>query len=304
MNRRAIVELLLLGAIWGSSFLFMRMTAPEFGPVPLIAVRVGIAAVFLTAVLAYRGGLGELRGRVVTLFVLGAINSAFPFSLFAFSTLSLPAGYASVINATTPLFGAVVAYVWLREKLSAARIAGLFIGLAGVTILVSRKLTMGADRSAVAAGLLAGLLYGIAAHYTRKHFSGVSPLAVAAGSQIAATLLLLGPAMSFWPSQNPTTSAWFFAAILGIVCTAFAYMVFFHLIARVGPARAITVTYLIPVFGIAWGAIFLGESITWTMVVGAVVILLGTALATGTLAPRVQRPQTSSGPALAQLCKS
>src|SRR5262245_58805273 len=130
MNRRDVVDMLLLGAIWGSSFLFMRMTAPEFGPVPLIFVRVGVAALFLSTVLAAQGGFGALKGRMTSLGVLGAINSAIPFSLFAFATLSLPAGFAAVINATAPLFGALVAYLWFREALAPARVAGLALGFA------------------------------------------------------------------------------------------------------------------------------------------------------------------------------
>ena len=302
MNRRTLVDLLLLGAIWGSSFLFMRLAAPEFGPVPLIAVRVGVAALFLSAVLAHRDGFGAMRGQATSLGVLGAINSAIPFSLFAFATLSLPAGFAAVINATAPLFGALVAYLWFREALPPARVAGLILGFAGVTILVSKKLSLDADRWAVAAGLLAGLLYGIAAHYTKRRLGSTPPLAIAAGSQIAAALLLSAPAVYFWPVRNPSLSAWFFAGILGIVCTGLAYVLFFRLIARAGASKAIAVAYLIPVFGMTWGWLFLGESVSVTTLVGGAVILLGTAMATGVITLSAPKP-VEQGPA-AVPCKS
>lgn len=283
MTRRDLLDLLLLGAIWGSSFLFMRVTAPEFGPVPLIAVRVSVAAVFLAIVLARRSGFSEMKGRMVALGLVGAINSAVPFSLFAFATLSLTAGFAAVLNATAPLFGALVAYVWLKESLSSARVSGLAIGFAGVLILVSGRLSLAGDLWAIFAGLLAALCYGIAAHYTKKRLAGASPLVIATGSQIGAAALLAAPAIYFWPARMPSLSAWLFALVLGVVCTGLAYILYFRLIARAGAAKAIAVTYLIPVFGMGWGWVFLSERITASMVLGCAVILLGIAMATGVL---------------------
>lgn len=242
MSRRDLLDLLLLGAIWGSSFLFMRVAAPEFGPVPLIAVRVVVAAVFLSIVLARGSGFSDLKDRLIPLGVVGAVNSAVPFSLFAFATLSLTAGFAAVLNATAPLFGALVAYVWLRESLAVARVIGLGIGFLGVLILVSGRLSLGGDLWAILAGLLAALCYGIAAHYTKKRLAGASPLLIATGSQIGAAVLLLAPALYFWPTKAPSLSAWLFALVLGVVCTGLAYILYFRLIARAGAARAIAVT--------------------------------------------------------------
>jgi drug/metabolite transporter (DMT)-like permease len=279
MARRDFFDLLLLAAIWGASFLFMRVAAPEFGPIPLIWIRVLVAALFLSAVLFKRGGFTEMRGRVGPLGLVGAINSAVPFSLFAFATLSLPAGFSAVLNATAPLFGAMVAYVWLKESLSPLRMLGLATGFAGVLILVSGRISLRADLAAIAAGLSAALLYGIAAHYTKRKLAGASPLVIATGSQIAAAALLLVPALFFW-------SAWFFAIVLGIACTGVAYVLYFRLIARSGAARAIAVTYLIPVFGMCWGYLFLNEPVTVSMIAGCGVILLGIAMTTGMLAWR------------------
>ncbi len=286
MTRRDRVDLLLLAAIWGASFLFMRVAAPEFGPIPLVEIRVAVAALVLSAVLAQRAGFGGMRGRLFPLGLVGAINSALPFSLFAYATLSLTAGFAAVLNATAPLFGALVAYVWLRESLAPIRLAGLVLGFVGVLTLVWGRLSFRGDRSAILAALLAALAYGIAAHYTKRRLSAAPPLVIATGSQIAAAVLLLPPALFYWPRHPPSLASWLCAIALGIVCTGLAYILYFRLIASAGPVRAIAVTYLIPVFGMLWGLLFLREPITLNMIAGCAVILLGTAVATGVLAVR------------------
>ena len=204
MKTRDLVDLLVLGAIWGASFLFMRVAAPEFGAIPLIAARVGIAAAFLVLMLARRGGLKQLYPNATRLTLLGAINSAIPFSLFAYAVLSVTAGFASVLNATAPLFGALVAFIWLRDKPSPARIAGLIIGFAGVLVLVWGRLSVRSDGGGVAvlAGLSAAVLYGISANYAKKRMSDIDPFVIATGSLIAATVLLLPLAALYWPQPR------------------------------------------------------------------------------------------------------
>src|SRR5688572_26458186 len=166
MKTRDLMDLFILGAIWGAWFLFMRVAAPEFGAIPLIAARVAIAAIFLLIVLARRGGLDQLYKNAAQLTFLGAINSAIPFSLFAYAVLSVTAGFASVLNSTAPLFGALVAFIWLRDRPSPPRIAGLILGFGGVLVLVWGRLGVGRDgMSAILAGLSAAILYGIAANY-------------------------------------------------------------------------------------------------------------------------------------------
>lgn len=283
MTLRDALELLLLAAIWGASFLFMRIAAPEFGPVPLIATRVGVAAVFLLVILAANGRARQLYAHARPLIVLGALSAAVPFTLFAFAVLSLTAGFASVLNATVPLFGALVAYFWLGDTLGRIRILGLFIGFAGVLVLVSDKIWFGLGGSgwAILATLTASLLYGIAASFITKYLAKVDPLVNAAGSEIAATAMLAIPAIALWPAANPSPLSWASAISLGIFCTGVALVMFFRLIARIGPAKAITVTYLIPAFGVLWGFLFLDEPISGRMVAGCAVILIGTSLASG-----------------------
>ena len=292
MRSRDIVDLILLAALWGASFLFMRMAAPHFGPVPLIEVRVAVAALCLLPVLLWRGAAGEMRGRILPLFVVGALNSALPFCLFAYAVLSVTAGFASILNATAPLWGGLVAFLWLGERLSLSRVAGLLIGFAGVVVLVWGRgaLQVGGTPAALAASLAATALYGIAANYTKRYLSDVGALAITTGSQAAAALLLLPAAIWLWPAAPVAASAWAAAVALGVVCTGLAYILYFRLIAHVGPARAIAVTFLIPVFGMLWGTAFLAEPITAHMIAGGIVILFGTALATGMVAqPRPQR---------------
>jgi drug/metabolite transporter (DMT)-like permease len=253
---------------------------------------VGIAAALLVPALAWRGGLGALRGRLWPVLVVGVINSALPFCLLAFATLSVTAGLASLLNATSPLWGAVVAWLWLGDRLSPGRVAGLVLGFGGVAFLVWGRASFrpGGEGLAVVAALTATLSYGVAASYTKRRLTGVDPLAVAAGSQAGAALVLLPGALWLWPAGPVSAHAWGAVLLLGVLCTAVAYVLYFRLIANVGPARAIAVTFLIPPFAVAWGAAFLGEPITARLVAGSAIILMGTALATGLLR---LRPRTT-----------
>ncbi len=261
----------------------MRIAAPEFGPVVLVELRVLIAALVLLPVLLLRGNWDSLLQNWGKLLFLGVVNSAIPFYLFAYSTLTLTAGYASILNATAPMFAAVIAWLWLSHKLTALQSAGIVTGIVGVAVLAWPELSFTIDDGAVAiaAGLLAAFCYGFAANYTKKHAGDLTALSIATGSMIAASLFLLPAAVIHWPQQSIPTEAWISVVVLGVVSTGFAYILYFRLIRNVGPAKAITVTYLLPVFAVFWGVVVLGEKITLIMIVGAAIIFAGTALATG-----------------------
>ena len=285
-------EFVLLAALWGSSFLLMRLGATDFGALPTAFVRVLVAALTLLPVLVLRGQGPALRQHYKPIFVVGLLNSGVPFACFAYALLSISSGLSSILNATTPLWGALIAWWWLKDRPQASRIVGLVIGFVGVALLASGKasFTPGADgRSsgmAVLACLLATLCYGIAGNFTKRFLTGVPPMATATGSQIGAALGLALPAWWLWPAQTPSVRAWLAVAAAGVLCTALAYVLYFRLIANAGPAKALAVTFLIPVFAVALGAVFLGEAITaWMLVCGAVIVL-GTALATGLWVPR------------------
>ena len=289
MKTKDWLELTLLAAIWGASFLFMRVGAPEFGAVALAAVRVVGAVVVLSLLLAQQGQFQALRQHWKPIFLVGLTNSGIPFVLFAYAALSITAGLSSIFNASTPLFGAVVAWLWLKDRPGPGRVLGLAVGFAGVLWLAWDKAGFkpGAPIThtglAVLACLTSTLLYGWSASFTKRYLTGVPPLASATGSQLSSAALLAIPAWWYWPTTLPSATAWTAVGLLALLCTGVAYVMYFRLIARVGPANAITVTFLIPVFGVLWGWLFLHENITSAMVVGCVVIVVGTALATGWL---------------------
>lgn len=293
MRRRDLTDLVLLAALWGASFLFTRIAAPAFGPLALAEVRVAIAAAMLVPLLAWRADLTDLRRHAPRFLLLGAVNTAIPFSLFAYAALTITAGLASILNATAPLFTALVAWLWLRERLTALQWLGMAVGIAGVAWLSASKsqFALGGGAWAIGAGVLGSLSYGVSASVVKRYFTGVRPLAVAAGSQSAAAILLLPFAIAFWPAGTIRAIDWGSAIALGVLCTGLAYILYFRLIARVGPATAMTVTFLIPAFAMLWGGLVLGEAVTGTMLAGCAVILAGTALATGSL--RFRKAATS-----------
>jgi drug/metabolite transporter (DMT)-like permease len=281
------LEFILLAAIWGASFLLMKLGAADFGPFLTAFLRVLLASAFLLPLLAWRGQISALKSNYKAILFVGMLNSGIPFVLFSFAVLHISTGLSSILNATVPLWGALVAWLWLKDRPANLRILGLVIGFAGVAALSWGKATFQAGAAspgmAVIACLLATLCYGIAASFTKKYLTGVPPLASATGSQIGAAILLAAPGLMSIPAQAPGWHAWFAIILLAFFCTAVAYIMYFRIIERAGPARAVAVTFLIPVFGVGYGAVLLGEKITLTMVVCGAVIVLGTALATGVL---------------------
>lgn len=287
MTRRDVADMLLLAALWGGSFLFMRIAAPQFGAFALMALRTGIGAAVLLPFVLRAGGSIELRANAGRIAWIGLLNSALPFVMLGYAMQHLDAGFASILNATTPFWGAIVAFLWLGERLGRLGVVGLMVGFGGVLVLVGGRDGLVADGAIVPilASLVATASYGVAATATRKQLGHVSTLVGAAGSQMFAALLLLPFALAWWPSTPPDALAWLSVALMGVLCTGLAYLLFFRLIARIGSNKTITVTFLIPAFGMLWGWLFLGETISASMLAGAATILVGTALTTGLLAP-------------------
>lgn len=292
MKSHPIAEFVALAAIWGSSFLFMRLGAAEFGVLATAGGRVGIGAATLIPILWFSGQWPQLRRNAGKILFIGILSSGVPFVLFSYAVLSISTGLSAILNATAPLFGAVIAWWWLNDRPDRSRTLGLLIGFAGVVLLASGKASFKAGGSgwAVLACLGATLCYGIAANFTKRHLSGVHPLAIATGSQIGATLVLALPTWFYWPTQNPGLAPWMSLIVLGILCTGVAYILYFRLIAQLGPARAITVTFLIPVFAVFFGVTLLGEELTGWMLACGAVIVLGTALSTGVLRLPLGKP--------------
>ena len=275
-----------LAALWGASFLFMRVAAPEFGPLTLMLLRCGIGALTLLPIVLWRGDVPALRNALQHSALVGVINSAIPFALLAFAALSLTTGTLSILNGTAPFWGALVGVIWLRDKLTNVQIAGLFIGFAGVLLLAAggpgdAAASGGAVALAVLAALAATLAYGVAANWTKRHLPSSNALANATGSQLGATAALLAPGLWWWPAQAPSAIAWLAVVLLGIFSTGFAYILYFRLIRNVGPTRAITVTFAIPVFGMFFGWLLLDEQVSALMVAGAAVVIVGCAMTLG-----------------------
>ena len=284
-----LAQFVALGAIWGSSFMFMRLAVADFGPVATATLRVSLGALFLLPLLLWRGQWPALRARWPAIFFVGLLNSGIPFALFAFSLLTITTGLSSIINATVPMFGALVAWLWLGERPGRWRIVGLVLGFIGVSLLAWDQAGVRETDVhpiwAMLACLGACISYALAASYTRLYLHDVPPLAAATGSQIGAALGMALPALWLWPQQAPSQAAWLSLLVLGALCTGVAYLLYFRLLGSASPTRALAVTYLIPLFAVSYGVTLLDEPFTPGMGLSALVILLGTAMATGMIDP-------------------
>lgn len=276
-----IVQLVVLSVFWGGSFLFLRIAAPVLGPVWLIEVRVLLAGLILLCFAVRLGLLVHIRQNLVKLMVVACIGTAIPFVLFAFASQFLPAGFSSILNATTPLFGTVVASIWLKEKLTISRLTGFVLGFTGVIILVGWK-SFTVTQSfiyAVSAGLFAALLYSLAAPYAKQYLSSVPALAIATGNLLCSAIILLPLTPFTIPKQIPSTNVILAVIALSLFSTALSYILYFQLLHNIGSTKSLTVTYLIPISAMGWGWLVLKEPITPSMILGCGLILFGTTIA-------------------------
>lgn len=272
------LELPALAAIWGISFLFMRVAAPAFGPAALVELRLALGALVLAPLLWRARALFPLR-LWPKLALVGAINSAVPFALFAWGAERAPAGIGAITSAMTVLFAALVGVLCFGEKIGRRRALALLGGFAGVIVLAAGKTAGAGIGWAVAAGCAAAFLYGVGLHLVRRHLSGLPPVAVAAATLLSAALLMLPRAIAQWPDQPIGARAWGAALMLGLLCTGLAYALFYRLVARIGAARTSLLTYLIPLFGVSWAWLLLDEPVTASMAAAGALILAGVWLA-------------------------
>jgi len=272
-----ILELGLLGAIWGASFLFQRVSAPEFGALPLGEIRLALGAAVLLPFLWRDRAAFPLRiwPRIA---LVGAINSAVPFALFAWAAQRAPAGVIAISNSMAVLFTALVAFLFFGERIRLRQGVGLVAGFAGVVVLAGAKTAGMSLGWAVVAGTSAAFLYGIGVNLIRHWLAGLPPVALAAATLSMAALLLAPFAFLAWPSGSQSAIAWAAAVALGVVCSGIAYALYYRLIQRIGGARAVTVTYLVPLFAVAWAWMLLGEVPTLAMLAAGALILGSVAL--------------------------
>ncbi|MBL8340199.1 MAG: DMT family transporter [Rubrivivax sp.] len=299
MRARDIFELVFLSILWGGAYLFTRAAVPAFGPAPLVALRLSIAALILMPVLVASGGLPQLWAHRRLLALLGVGFTAVPFLLMTWGALHITAGVSAVLNATAPMFGALLAYFVLKERLGRGRVAGLLIGFAGVLWLMSGGplgLRSGDGPLAVAAVLGTALLWSVGAHATRRYLAGVDALVTTVGCLAAAGLATVPLAWATWPAEAPSARAWAEMAFLGVFSSGLGMLMYFRLLRRVGAVRSMSVTFLSPGVAMVSGALYLGEPLTWQMVGGCAVVLLGTAMSLGLLASRRAAAQPAAGP--------
>ena len=284
MSARHYLMLTVLAAIWGSSFLFIRISVPWFGPIPLNAARSMVAALALSPLLFGRGRMELIRQYWGHLLVIGIISTALPYTFLSISTEHSSAGFASILNALTPISSVLISRAWLKEPLTLSVVGGICLGFVGVTVMVFDQgsfETQGLLLIPVAAGLTAAFFYGLTGVYNRRFLSGLPSTLIASGCQVSSALFMLPLALLQWPEQAIPPQGWIVAAVLGVLCTGVAFILYFHLLEAVGIARTVIVTYLIPVFAMLWGFLFLGETVSMKMALGAVLILTGIGLTTG-----------------------
>lgn len=266
--------LVALAAIWGGSFLFQRVAAKDFGPFPMVEVRLALGALVLLPFLI-RARARFTRSRWLAVIGIGALNTTLPFLLFAWGAERAPAGISAISNSMAVPFAALAAFFVFGERIGARRATALFAGLVGVAVLASGHVAGSNIGAAVAAGTLAALMYGISANLLKRYLSDLPPAALAAAALLCGAIELAPLAFAAWPATPIPVHSWASVVALGVFCTGTAYALYFRLIQRIGAPRAAMVTWLVPVFGVTWGWLFLGEPLTPSMAAGGALILGG-----------------------------
>lgn len=282
MSAADLAKLVFLSAIWGGSFIFLRVAAPEAGPLLTATLRTALAGAALIAFAMMTRVKMDWRANIKPFAVVGLFAVVIPFSCFAFAALHLPAAHSAVLNATAPLFGAVFSMIWLAERLTMQKLAGLLLGIAGVAILVGAgSIAMNVTTLvAVAACLVAAAGYALSSIIVKKtgHPEGIHPIAMAAGSMALGSVVMLPTVPFSLPSAMPSMVALACILAMALLSSGLAQALFIPLIVKVGPTRAMSVSFLIPLFSMLWAFIFLHEAIGISTVAGGAVVLAAMAL--------------------------
>ncbi|WP_235041689.1 DMT family transporter [Vreelandella profundi] len=298
MSPADALRMLLLSSLWGLSFIFMRVAAPEFGPVPLVLIRMGVGALLLMPLLISLHYLRLIWQHKGPLLLLGIVNHVLPFSLLALATTRLEAGFTSLINATTPIFTALIGVFFFATAIQRQQYWGLALALLGVYVLSANRLdfALGGDGWFILAVLGATFCYGIAGNYSKTRLGHLPTRVLAAGSCAMSALVLLIPGIWLWPSDPISPLAWGNAISLAALSTTLAFLLYFGLLASAGATATSTVTFLVPVSALVWGYLLLGETLSLQIIVGMVVTLIGTAIATKLLRLRSGGPLPPAHP--------
>jgi drug/metabolite transporter (DMT)-like permease len=283
MRPKDLGALMLLGALWGGSFLFIRVAVPALGPFVLMELRVGLAVVALTLYAVVVGRLSKLRSRWREFLIIGTVNTAIPFSLIAAAEIYLTASLAAILNSTTVLFTALVAAVWMGDPLTRRKVVGVILGIVGVAVLVGWDPIelSGVILLSVGAMLAASLSYALGAVYIKRTFKGIPPLSMSLGQLTGGAIILLPLAAASLPGERPSAAVTLCVLGLALLSTAVAYLLYFRLIENVGPTSTVTVTLLVPLFGLLFGVLLLDEPFGWGTLAGLAIILSSVTLVTG-----------------------
>ena len=280
MSRRDLGLLVALSAIWGSSFLFIKVGVEELEPAVVVCGRLVVGALVLVPVVIARGGVSGLRAMLVPIAVLGALNNALPYWLLSFAETRIDSGLAAVIQAAAPIFTVLLAIrIDPSQRVTGLRLGGVGLGFVGVALLVGVQ--EGGELLGAVAVVGTALCYAVSVLYAGRAIRSFSPLDVSIGQLSVGALLTLPAALLQWPAETPSAKVVGAVLVLGVLGTGVAYLLYFALIVRAGASRAILVTYLVPAFALVYGSLILDEPVTASALAGLALILGGTTLATG-----------------------
>ncbi len=274
MENKYWVLITILGAVWGSAFMFIKIATPELGPIALVNIRLAVAGLIFIPFLLQQKYFKHFRSNLKNILVLSVINTALPFSLFAYASLESSSNMLSILNGTTAIMAVVISTIWLKIRLNFFQIMGVFIGLFGIVVLANPD-NVYISMKATIFCLSAAFCYALSANYIQKFAYKTNTIVLIGWSLVIASVLLLPITFFNLPSQFPSNNVIFSILWLGVISTGVAFLGYVRLIEKVGAVKTATVAYFIPVFGVIWGYVFLGEPITLQILIGMILILIG-----------------------------
>ncbi len=274
MENKYWILITILGAVWGSAFMFIKIATPELGPIALVNIRLAVAGLIFLPFLLQKKYLRHFKSNLKNILILSIINTALPFSLFAYASLESSSNMLSILNGTTAIMAVVISTMWLKVKLNLFQILGVFIGLFGIIVLANPDNVYISTKATIFC-LSAAFCYALSANYIQKFAYKTNTIVLIGWSLVIASVLLLPLTIFNLPSKTPSSNAIFSILWLGVVSTGVAFLGYVRLIEKVGAVKTATVAYFIPVFGVIWGYIFLGEPITLQILIGMMLILIG-----------------------------
>ena len=274
MENKYWILITILGAVWGSAFMFIKIATPELGPIALVNIRLAVAGLIFIPFLLQEKYLKHFRSNLKNILVLSIINTALPFTLFAYASLESTSSMMTILNGTTAIMAVVISTIWLKISLNFFQIGGVFIGLFGIVVLANPDNVYISTKATIFC-LAAAFCYALSANYIQKFAYKTNTTVLIGWSLVIAAILLIPLTLLNLPAKFPSTNVIFSILWLGVISTGIAFLGYVRLIEKVGAVKTATVAYFIPVFGVIWGYVFLGEPITLQILIGMMLILTG-----------------------------